>query len=88
MQLRRKEVAEAAEARQEELRRAAEQKLARHAAQTAVLSASKAAAQAKIRSRHETLEQQRRQAAERRCWTLSVTMHFCFAIEGHSALLS
>ncbi len=66
MQLRRREVAEAAEARQEELRIAAEQKMARHDAQAAVLSASKAALQAKLRSRHVTLEQQRKQAAERR----------------------
>lgn len=60
-------MAQAAVARLEEARRAAEQKMARHAELAAAALAEKSAQHAKLRSRLGGLEQQRQLAAERRC---------------------
>ncbi len=60
-------MAQAAVARLEEVRRAAEEKVVRHTAQAAAALAEKSAQHAKLRSRLEALEQQRKLAAERRC---------------------
>jgi hypothetical protein len=67
MQLRRHEVAQAAEARAKETRQAMEQRMARHAAQAAAVAAEKAAQQARLRKHHREIEQHRLHAAQRRC---------------------
>lgn len=67
-------MAQAAVARLEEVRRAAEQKVARHAALAAAALADKSAQHAKLRSRLEALEQQRKLAAERRSWHLLLSL--------------
>ncbi|BDA48031.1 probable reticulocyte-binding protein 2 homolog a at N-terminal half [Coccomyxa sp. Obi] len=65
-EVRRQEVAQAAVARLEEVRRTAEEKVARHAELTAAALAEKSAQHAQLRSRLEALEHQRKLAAERR----------------------
>ncbi len=66
-------------ARLEEVRRATEEKMARHAAQAAAALAEKSAQHAKLRSRLEGLEQQRKLIAERRCQHLLLDLSYAWA---------
>ena len=66
-QARRRSVAQAAQAKEEEARTAVEQKLARISAQAAAAVAQRGAEQARLRREHEAVEEHWRQALERRC---------------------